>query len=137
MACKTCTSILGKYARAHPCRPCPLGKALYCSICSNYGHTTQSCKFQADVLGCPDILNDPLSITIENVVQPDMVEITDADAPVRAALLGMGITPMVCQEKGKKVQKDFIENKRRLIQSYKEVGLTLVLVTPKKIYTDD
>jgi hypothetical protein len=137
MACKTCASILGKYARAHPCRPCPLGKALYCSICSNYGHTRISCKFKEIIAECPDILNDNVLPEIKNVLQPCMIEITDADAPIRAALLGMGVTPMVCQEKGKKVQKDFIENKRRLIQSYKEVGLTLVLVTPKKIYTDD
>ena len=89
---------------------------------------------------CPDITECTSLLTnlgVKNIIQPHMITITDADAPVRAALQGNGITPMVCQEKGKKVQKDFIENKKRLIMFYKEIGLTLVLMTPKKIYTDD
>ena len=141
MACKTCSSILGKYARGHPSRPCPLGKALYCTLCATYGHTSARCKRKTAIDACPDITDDDTVLSKlginKNVIQPHMITITDADAPVRAALQGNGITPMVCQEKGKKVQKDFIENKKRLIQSYKEIGLTLVLITPKKIYTDD
>jgi hypothetical protein len=63
-----------------------------------------------------------------------MLEITDRDECIRTALFGNGITPMVCQEKGKKLQKDFLENKRRLLMHLKERGITMVLKTPRKQY---
>ena len=83
----------------------------------------------------PNIHDEP-SLNICNPIQDNMITITDSDAPVRAALLVNNITPMTCQEKGKKIQRDFIENKKRLIHFYKIIGLTLVLVKPKQIYLD-
>jgi exonuclease I len=75
----------------------------------------------------PDITEEA---TVKITKIPDIyVEISDADAPVRAALIANGITPMICQEKGKKEQKDFIENKKRLAAYVKERGKTLVFIT--------
>jgi hypothetical protein len=136
MTCNICHSILGKYARAHPTTPCPLAKALRCSICAKYGHTTLRCGRKANVDGVKPLYDEPV-LNIISPIQDDMIEITDSDAPIRAALLGNGITPMTCQEKGKKIQRDFIENKKRLNQFYKTIGLTLVLMKPKKIYLDE
>ena len=137
MGCNICPLILGKYARPHPTTPCPLAKALHCTICLKYGHTNLRCIKRENIELCKDIndYNPPLNIC--NPIQDNMIEITDMDAPIRAALLGNGITPMTCQEKGKRVQRDFIENKKRLIQFYKGVGLILILVTPKKVYPHD
>jgi hypothetical protein len=66
-----------------------------------------------------------------------MIEVTDTDVVIRAALIVNGIVPMTCQEKGKKVQKDFIENKKRLQAFYGGRGLTLVLIPPKKLLLDE
>ena len=60
-------------------------------------------------------------------------EVLDTDACVRSTLNVNGITPMVCQDVGKKKQKDFIENKRRLLELVKKKGRALVLVTPGTI----
>lgn len=135
MTCTICTSILGIYAKAHPTRPCPLAKALRCSICAKYGHTNLRCERRHMIENIPNIHDEP-SLNICNPIQDNMITITDSDAPVRAALLVNNITPMTCQEKGKKIQRDFIENKKRLIHFYKIIGLTLVLVKPKQIYLD-
>jgi hypothetical protein len=70
-------------------------------------------------------------------ISESMIEITDLDPVVRAALITNGLTPMNCQEKGKKVQKDFIENKKRLVAFYKARELTLILVSPQKANIDE
>jgi len=127
-----CSSILGKYAHPHPKTPCPLAKAMYCSVCASYGHTTLRCTRKGFIETSANLNDDVLSVKIINPITDKMIEITDSDAPIRAALLGNGITPMTCQEKGKKIQRDFIENKKRLTQFYKGIGLTLVLVTVKE-----
>jgi hypothetical protein len=60
-------------------------------------------------------------------------EITDADGPVRSALIVNGITPMTCQEKGKREHRDFIENKKRLLEYVKSRNKVLILITPRKV----
>jgi len=129
--CERCEGILGKYATPHPTTPCPLEKALYCGICADYGHGSNTCKrskYRNDEV-VPDIA------TI-NIKYPDnfekMIEISNEDATVRSALINLGITPMTCQAKGKASQRDFIENKRRLIVAMKELGHILVILEPEK-----
>jgi hypothetical protein len=73
----------------------------------------------------------------KNAICDNMIEVTDADIVIRAALIVNGIVPMTCQEKGKKVQKDFIENKKRLCAFYNSRELTLVLIPPKKLLADE
>jgi hypothetical protein len=121
--CDVCLPILGRYAKKHPSTPCPLEKALYCGVCACHGHSPARCSRR---YVCPDIIDEA---TIELAEIPDIyVEISDAEGPVRAALIANGISPMVCQEKGKKQKKDFIENKKRLAKYVKERGKTLVLL---------
>ena len=125
--CDICTPILGRYAKLHPSTPCPLEKALYCGLCACQGHSPARCvrKFATQPITTEAIVNISLP--------PDIyVEIPDADGPVRAALIANGITPMTCQEKGKKEQRDFTENKKRLAKYAKEKGKTLILVSPIK-----
>ena len=125
--CDICKPILGRYAKLHPSTPCPLEKALYCGRCACQGHSPARCvrKFATEQI--------TKEATIEIFHPPDMyIEIPDADGPVRAALIANGITPMTCQEKGKKEQKDFIENKKRLAKYAKGKGKTLILVSPMK-----
>jgi hypothetical protein len=116
--CDICKPILGKYAKLHPRTPCPLEKALYCGQCSVYGHSPKRCSRAVAV---PDIVTPyPMGLTAFD--RTNICEVTHADGPVRAILLANGITPMVCQEKGKKTQRDFIENKRRLVELAKKRG---------------
>jgi hypothetical protein len=133
MPCTICTSILKKYAVPHPTTPCPLAKGLYCSLCAKYGHTFKSCT---KVLNVPDLVDEELAFK-KNAICDNMIEVTDADVVIRAALIVNGIVPMTCQEKGKKVQKDFIENKKRLCAFYNSRELTLVLIPPKKLLADE
>ena len=126
MECKRCTSILGKYAKPHPKMPCPLTKALYCGQCAVYGHALSECtrSSQDDVeLSHPILLCES---------KPEY-EITNADGPIRAALLANDIVPMVCQEKGKKLLRDFHENKRRLLEFAKKRGQTIVFVESEMV----
>jgi hypothetical protein len=133
MPCSICISILKKYAVPHPTTPCPLAKGLYCSLCAKYGHTLKRCT---RVLKIPDLADEELTFK-KNAINDNMIEFTDLDVIIRAALIANRIVPMTCQEKGKKVQKDFIENKKRLQAFYSARGLTLVLIPPKKPLTDE
>lgn len=133
MPCSICKSILGKYAVAHPSTPCPLAKGLYCSLCAKYGHTLKRCTRVTTV---PELIDEELTFK-KNAINDTMIEFTDTDVVIRAALIVNGIVPMTCQEKGKKVQKDFIENKKRLCAFYKARDLTLVLIPPKKLLLDE
>ena len=127
IACINCKTILGKYAVPHFKTPCPLAKGLYCSLCAKYGHTLLRCTRKQNY-ETANVLEERLAFK-KNAINDTMIEITDSDPIIRAALITNGITPMTCQEKGKKVQKDFIENKKRLCAFYKNCGLTLILVT--------
>ena len=136
MPCSICNSILKKYAVPHPNTPCPLAKGLYCSLCANYGHTSLRCKRKLQFDAIPPIKDEELHFDSPAITE-SMIEITDLDPVVSAALITNGLTPMNCQEKGKKVQKDFIENKKRLVAFYKARDLILVLVPPKKVNVDE
>jgi len=56
------------------------------------------------------------------------MEVPDTDEAVRAALQMVGVKPMICQEKGKKENKDFIENKKRLQKVADELVRKLIFV---------
>ena len=131
MSCKRCVSILGKYAKPHPTNPCPLEKALYCGVCAVYGHTSKGCSRAENIILNTLVYDFPSPPLKE--VEP-VIEVTDADAPIRALLIANGIIPMTCQEKGKKIQRDLIENRKRLIECLHAMNQKLVLITPKKSY---
>ena len=128
MDCKYCSSILGKYARKHEISKCPLIKSLYCNKCCLYGHFSSSCS---QIESSCDINETYDCSHIKNPFTESMFVITDEDDSVRTALIVNGITPMTCQEKGKKIHRDFIENKKRLQEFMNSIQKTLVLVSQK------
>ncbi len=134
MSCNRCVSILGKYAKPHPTNPCPLEKALYCGVCACYGHTPTACNRAISISQNTSKLFEVPFPSRAQCTPASIILVTDADAPVRASLIANGIIPMTCQEKGKKIQRDLIENRKRLIECLHSQGKTLMLVTPKKSY---
>ena len=122
--CDICIPILRKYAKPHPGRPCSLAKSLYCARCACNGHSAARCKRRVET---GDVIAADAVVEVSTQAA-NIVEVVNKDGPVRAMLMVNGVTPMVCQEKGKKLQRDLIENRRRLLEVAKGVGKTLVLV---------
>lgn len=56
------------------------------------------------------------------------MEITETDEALRVALTAAGVKPMICQEKGKKENKEIIENKKRLQKVADKAGRKLVFI---------
>ena len=125
--CDICLPILGRYARAHEGRPCSLSKSLYCGKCAVHGHSPARCK---RVSVTAEILEEAVVQVDVPAGAENFLEVTDTDACVRSLLSVNGITPMVCQDVGKKKQRDFLENKKRLLALAKSKGKTLILVAP-------
>lgn len=114
---------------------CPLLHASYCGLCASHGHSPSS---------CPDTLTrayrEPLYI--EQLIPTNLLEeygihtqtllpdafcrvkeattsertilVPETDEALRAALVAVGVKPMICQEKGKRENKEIMENKKRL-----------------------
>jgi predicted Zn-ribbon and HTH transcriptional regulator len=57
-----------------------------------------------------------------------IMEIPDTDDGLRAALMAAGVKPMICQEKGKKENKELVENKKRLQKVADKMGMKLVFI---------
>lgn len=131
MACTHCSSVLGKYAKSsHANMACPVLKYTYCNICSVYEHSPSNC-IKLKCLEDTDPIADKNISLVKSPYTANMVKLTNADSSVRIALIANEIVPMTCQEKGKKIQRDFIENKKRLMNFLKQKGMTLVLMNPK------
>ena len=58
------------------------------------------------------------------------MEIPETDEALRAALIAAGVKPMICQEKGKKENKELNENKKRLQKVADKAGRKLIFVKP-------
>jgi len=122
--CDICLPVLGRYAKSHRGKPCSLEKALYCGRCATHGHSRARCT----VVVVKGVIE--LDSTVDIVYHLDtlnMFEVEDTDGTVRAVLSANGVVPMICQKKGKKEKRDFIENKRRLLDLAKKRGQILVL----------
>jgi hypothetical protein len=126
--CDTCRSILGKNARSHGSNPCILAKSLYCNLCSVYGHNPALCKkselrrFRAT----------EGRVIEEQLVYPDdetLVFVSDSEKAFSAMLIANKIVPMACQEKGRFDERDYHENKSRLVEFIKSIGKKLVLIS--------
>ena len=134
MHCRDCRSIIRTSAnREHTEKRCPILRNTYCSTCCVYGHSLSTCTNPIE--SCPNIDSsfDENCKLVKNPYNESMILVSNTDSCVRAALIANDIVPMTCQEKGKKVQRDFIENKKRLMTFLKNKDLTLVLMNPKKI----
>ena len=56
------------------------------------------------------------------------MEIPESDEALRAALIAAGVKPMICQEKGKKENKELNENKKRLQKVADKAGRKLIFI---------
>ena len=70
---------------------------------------------------------------IPGIKSPDkaaewLLEIPETNEGLRAALIAAGVKPMICQEKGKKENKEIMENKRRLQKVADKQGRKLVFI---------
>lgn len=127
--CETCIPILGKLARVHKGRPCILGKALYCNLCSIYGHGPVNCPKKAmKEFRESDGISKEEPIIYE-VPETNLVEISDSEHAFSAMLIANKIVPMACQEKGKLDERDYHENKQRLNDFVEGIGKKLVLIS--------
>ena len=135
--CDTCISILGRNARAHGNNPCILAMSLFCNLCSVYGHSPSNCK--KSKLRAFRSSEGPLieeSITY-NVPDSDVVYVSDSEKAFSAMLIANKIVPMACQEKGRLDERDYHENKGRLVEFLKSVGKRLVLVSIPWLKAED
>lgn len=61
-----------------------------------------------------------------------LLEVPETDEALRAALVAAGVKPMICQEKGKKENREITENKKRLQKVADRVGRRLVFLPKPK-----
>jgi hypothetical protein len=54
--------------------------------------------------------------------------VPETDEALRAALVALGVKPMICQEKGKRENKEIIENKKRLQRVADMNGKKLIFI---------
>ena len=145
--CRECYSVLGKLVKPHKPEFCPLKKGSYCGLCASYGHTHSACpdiltkayrepQFVEQLIP-PSIIESygiktqtplPGNHIISAKMQEHLMEVPETDDALRAALLAAGVKPMICQEKGKKENKELIENKKRLQKVADKVGRKLVFI---------
>jgi pyruvate kinase len=60
-----------------------------------------------------------------------IMEVPETDEALRAALTAAGVKPMICQEKGKKENKEINENKKRLQKVAEQKGYKVVFLPAK------
>ena len=148
--CRQCTSILGKLVKKHLPDQCPLLRASYCGLCASYGHSPANCpdeitqvyrepQFVEQLV--PGVLLEQYGIQTRTVL-PEftaavltaterILEIPETDDGLRAALMAAGVKPMICQEKGKKENKELVENKKRMQKVADKAGVKLVFIPNK------
>lgn len=144
--CQQCAHILGRLVKPHLADACPLVKGSYCGLCAAYGHSPSNCpdgitkayrepQFIEQLI--PATLMEKYGIVSKNLIpgikSPDkaaewLLEIPETNEGLRAALIAAGVKPMICQEKGKKENKEIMENKRRLQKVADKQGRKLVFI---------
>jgi hypothetical protein len=60
------------------------------------------------------------------------MEVPETDDALRAALVAAGVKPMICQEKGRKENKEIMENKKRLQKVADKFGRKLIFIPDPK-----
>ena len=70
-------------------------------------------------------------VPLPNHPSPPIMEVPETDEAVRAVLTSFGIKPMICQEKGRREQKEINENKKKLQKVAADLGHTLVFTGGK------
>lgn len=146
--CTQCRSVLGRLAKRHAPEVCPLLKGSYCGLCASYGHSPATCpdrntrlfrepQFLEQLI--PSTLLEQYGVsTLTRLALPAatllvangtaFLEIPETDEALRAAVLAAGGKPMICQEKGKKENRELKENKKRLQKLADAKGQKLIFV---------
>ena len=147
--CTQCLPILGRMVKRHLPDACPLRKGSYCGLCAAYGHSPANCpdgvtrayrepQFMEQLI--PPSLIEKYGITTRSLLpsfQPEkakewLLEVPETDEGLRAALVAAGVKPMICQEKGKKENREITENKKRLQKVADKAGRKLIFIKPPK-----
>jgi hypothetical protein len=147
--CNKCFPILGRMVKSHLPNACPLLRGSYCGLCAAYGHSPANCpdgvtrayrepQFVEQLI--PSSLIEQYGIISQSplpgVPSPQkakefLMEIPETDEGLRAALTAAGVKPMICQEKGKKENREITENKKRLQKVADKAGRKLIFIKPK------
>ena len=128
--CDICRPILGRTAKNHAGKPCILGKVLYCNLCSVYGHSPSQCPKTAmkllreETVRAEELVEEPLVYSAPE----KWIEISDSEQAFSSMLIANKIVPMACQEKGKLDERDYHNNKERLMNLVESTGAKLVLL---------
>ena len=149
--CKQCSGILGRLVKRHLPDACPLIRGSYCGVCASYGHSPSNCPDGVTLahrepqyieqLIPPSLLEQygiesrtvlPAFTASVKAANERIMEVPETDDALRAALLAAGVKPMICQEKGKKENKEIIENKKRLQKVADKIGRKLVFIPVPK-----
>ena len=125
--CDICTPVFGRKARRHPTTPCPLAKALYCTVCASYGHKVSACGLRRSLEVEPVTETMYPVDPVPDVLVGKVFIVADDETCIKGALIVNGVTPMICQGKGKRELKEYRENKKRLIDLALTHGATLIL----------
>jgi len=64
---------------------------------------------------------------VPDVLTGKVFIVADDETCIKGALIVNGVTPMICQGKGKRERKEYRENKKRLIDLAAAHGSTLIL----------
>ena len=128
--CDVCRPILGRTAKNHAGKPCILGKVLYCNLCSVYGHSPSQCpktamkQLREEPVRAEELVEEPLVYSAPE----KWIEISDSEQAFSSMLIANKIVPMACQEKGKLDERDYHNNKERLMNLVESTGAKLVLL---------
>ena len=145
--CKQCYKILGRLVKRHSQDECPLLRGSYCGVCSAYGHSPSNCPDGVtrayrepqfiEQLVPPSLLEEygihtqtllPAFTRSILTATEKLMEVPETDDALRAALVAAGVKPMICQEKGRKENKESIENKKRLQKVADKFGRKLIFL---------
>ncbi len=145
--CTQCRPILGRLTKRHTPDACPLLKGSYCGMCASYGHSPATCpdkttrqfrepQFLEQLI--PHTLLEQYNVATATPlysgrltpapVVESILEIPETDEALRAAVLAAGGKPMICQEKGKKENRELTENKKRLQKLADAKGQKIIFI---------
>ncbi len=146
--------MLRSFAKPHAPGACPISAASYCGTCAIYGHSPANCPdveaaaysqpLYVEQLLPPSLLElysitstTPLPhVNLESVIPASeskhFIEVPETDDALRAAVTAAGGKPMICQQKGKRENRELLENKKRLIKLAEEKGQSVIFITPPK-----
>jgi hypothetical protein len=108
-------------------------------LCSVYGHTSNACKRVAlkKFRETEGVLQEEPIIYEISEDERKFVFVSDCEKAFSSMLIANKIVPMACQEKGRLDERDYHENKGRLVEFLKSIGKKLILVSVPWVKPED